>query len=231
LTPNADLQRARFFAVRWKIMLCAIIFEEPSRSATTAAAHSFQYGRAHALCNAHHLRELERAWEQDGQQWARQMNEFLRKANRAVHDAGGCLDATMAEQYKAQYRTLLREAENECPEPEQSKREGKMGRVARSKSRNLLERLQDFEANVPRFLDDPVVPFTNNQAENDLRMIKVQQKVSGCFRSMDGAKTFCRIRSYISTCRKQADGVRSLEIALSGQVASFYGMIAGSQSC
>lgn len=163
----------------------------------------FQYGRAHALCNAHHLRELERAWEQDGQQWARQMNEFLRKANRAVHDAGGCLDATMAEQYRAQYRSLLREAENECPAPEQSKREGKRGRVARSKSRNLLERLQNFEADVLRFLDDPVVPFSNNQAENDLRMIKVQQKVSGCFRSMDGAKTFCRIRSYISTCRKQ----------------------------
>jgi transposase len=163
----------------------------------------FQYGRAHALCNAHHLRELERAWEQDGQQWAQQMNVLLKKANQAVHDAGGCLDAVSAEQYKRQYRDLLREAENECPAPEQAKREGKRGRVARSKARNLLERLQKFEPDVLRFLDDPVVPFSNNQAENDLRMIKVQQKVSGCFRSIDGAKTFCRIRSYISTSRKQ----------------------------
>lgn len=163
----------------------------------------FKYGRVHALCNAHHLRELERAWEQDGQQWAQQMNGLLKQANQAVHDAGGCLDAAVAEQYRVRYRDLLQEAENECPAPEQVKTEGKRGRVARSKARNLLERLQKFETDVLRFLDDPVVPFSNNQAENDLRMIKVQQKVSGCFRSMDGAKIFCRIRSYISTCRKQ----------------------------
>ncbi len=63
--------------------------------------------------------------------------------------------------------------------------------------------MQTFENDVLRFLDDPLAPFTNNQAENDLRMIKVQQKISGCFRSMEGAETFCRIRSYITTCRKQ----------------------------
>lgn len=105
----------------------------------------FQYGRAHDLCNANHLRELERAWEQDGQQWAQQMNVLLKKANQAVHDAGGCLDSAAAEQYKRQYRDLLREAEKECPAPEQTKREGKRGRFARSKSRNLLERLQKRE--------------------------------------------------------------------------------------
>ncbi len=162
----------------------------------------FQYGRAHALCNAHHLRELERAWEQDGQQWAQRMSEWLKEANRAVHGAGGCLNAAAAEHYRAHYRELLHTAESECPEPEPH--EGKKrGRTARSKARNLLERLQKYEADVLRFLDDPLVPFTNNQAEKDLRMIKVQQKVSGCFRSMDGAKVFCRIRSYIATCRKQ----------------------------
>lgn len=91
---------------------------------------------------------------------------------------------------------------------------GSEGWVARSKARNLLERLQKFEPDVLRFLDDPAVPFSNNQTENDLRMIKVQQKVSGCFRSIDGAKTFCRIRSYISTSRKQglaaSEALRSL---------------------
>ena len=163
----------------------------------------FQYGRNHALCNAHHLRELERAWEQDGQQWAQRMNAFLKEANQAVHDAGGCLDAATAAQYRSRYRELLKAAEDECPAPEPHQGAGKRGRVARSKARNLLERLQRFEDDVLRFMEDPLVPFSNNQAENDLRMIKVQQKVSGCFRSMDGAQTFCRIRSYVSTCRKQ----------------------------
>ena len=163
----------------------------------------FHYGRVHALCNAHHLRELERAWEQDGQQWAQQLSLLLKEANEMVHGAGGCLDSATAEQYRVRYRELLQQAELECPAPEPAPKNGKRGRTAKSKSRNLLERLQSFENDVLRFLDDPLVPFTNNQAENDLRMIKVQQKVSGCFRSMDGAETFCRIRSYITTCRKQ----------------------------
>ena len=163
----------------------------------------FHYGRLHALCNAHHLRELERSWEQDGQHWAQQLSTLLTQANQAVHDSGGCLEAAAAEQYRGRYRDLLQQAEQEYPAPEQRPKNGKRGRVAKSKSRNLLERLQRFEHDVLRFLDDPLVPFTNNQAENDLRMIKVQQKVSGCFRSMEGAETFCRIRSYITTCRKQ----------------------------
>lgn len=163
----------------------------------------FHYGRVHALCNAHHLRELERAWEQDGQQWAQQLSLLLKEANEMVHGAGGCLDSATAEQYRVRYRELLQQAELECPAPKPTPKTGKRGRTAKSKSRNLLERLQSFENDVLRFLDDPLVPFTNNQAENDLRMIKVQQKVSGCFRSMDGAETFCRIRSYITTCRKQ----------------------------
>ena len=163
----------------------------------------YQYGGSHALCNAHHLRELERAWEQDGQQWAQKMSELLKEINTAVQSAGGRLETIESEYYRKRYRDLLREAEIECPAPDETKRKGRRGKIARSKSRNLLERLRDFESDVLRFMDEEIVPFSNNQAENDLRMTKVQQKISGCFRSVAGAKTFCRIRSYLSTCRKQ----------------------------
>ena len=163
----------------------------------------YKYGATHALCNAHHLRELERAREQDGQQWAEQMMALLKEINKATHEAGGRLEIRVAGHYRKRYRDLLQEAEKECPAPDETNRKGRRGKVPRSKSRNLLERLRDFEDDVLRFMDDERVPFSNNQAENDLRMTKVQQKISGCFRAMDGAKMFCRIRSYLSTCRKQ----------------------------
>jgi len=163
----------------------------------------FKYGRTHSLCNAHHLRELERAFEQDGQQWAQVMAVLLTDINKATIAAGGCLDEAQAQQYRQRYRDLINDAETECPPPEEKDRTGKRGKIPRSKARNLLERFRDFEDAVLRFMVDPLVPFSNNQAENDLRMTKVHQKISGCFRSMDGAKIFCRIRSYLSTCRKQ----------------------------
>jgi transposase len=182
----------------------------------------FNYGRAHALCNAHHLRELTRAWEQDGQKWAKQMNTLLLEINGAVDDAGGCLDPPSSELYRKRYRDLLAEAETECPAPIKRVKHWKPGKLARSKSRNLLERLINFEDDVLRFMDDPLVSFTNNQAENDLRMIKVQQKVSGCFRSMDGAKIFCRIRSYLTTCRKQdVSATEGLRLLFQGKWPAF----------
>ena len=157
----------------------------------------------HSLCNAHHIRELTRAWEQDGYIWAKKLKELLEKINRSVHDAGGILQDSEAEEYRRQYRQILNEAEQECPPPDESKRKNKRGRIKRSKARNLLERLRDYETEVLRFMTITIVPFTNNQGENDIRMTKVQQKISGCFRSEDGAKFFCRIRSFISSCRKQ----------------------------
>ena len=93
------------------------------------------------------------------------------------------------------------DAEHECPPPVPTP--NKRERVKRSKARNLLEWLVNYESDALRFMTEEHVPFTNNQGDNDLRMTKVQQKISGCFRSMDDAKTFCRIRSYLSTCRKQ----------------------------
>lgn len=96
--------------------------------------------------------------------------------------------------------------------------------MKRTKARNLLERLIEYEDDVLRFMDNRIVPFTNNLGENDIRMTKVQQKISGCFRSLEGAKFFCRIRSYLSTCRKQ--GVSSslaLEILFRGELPAFVG--------
>jgi transposase len=162
----------------------------------------------HALCNAHHLRELERAWEQDKQQWAKRMQELLLQINKAVDAAGGVLNTPDAEAFRERYRQLLTAAQIECPPPEESQRkQGQRGRLKRSKSRNLLERLIQFEGDVLRFMVERDVPFTNNQGERDLRMSKVQQKISGCFRSELGARIFARIRSYLSTCQK--NGVSS----------------------
>lgn len=166
----------------------------------------------HVLCNAHHLRELERAVEQDGQKWAKSMKDLLLELNKAVDAAGGALTEDEIKDYQKKYRDLLVEADKECPA--QPKESGKKGKQKQSKARNLLERLRDFEADTLRFMQEAIVPFTNNQGENDLRMIKVQQKISGCFRAIDGAKTFCRIRAFLSTCRKNGvsptDALRDL---------------------
>jgi transposase len=182
----------------------------------------YHYDCTHALCNAHHLRELERAWEQDQQQWAREMQTLLLDIATAVADAGGCLPADETKRWRNRYRRLLKKAEAECPPPDEGQRQGKRGRLKRSKARNLLERLRDFEQDVLRFMEVERVPFTNNQGENDLRMTKVQQKISGCFRSMEGAKIFCRVRSYLSTCRKQGmSATQALALLFQGKDPDF----------
>jgi len=176
----------------------------------------------HALCNAHHLRELTRAWEQDGMIWARDMEQLLREINRVVNYAGGALSPDEAKQYRKAYRTLLQKADNECPAPEPPPGKLKRGRVKRSKARNLLERLRNYEDDVLRFMENPLVPFTNNQGENDIRITKVQQKISGCFRSVEGAKIFCRVRGYLSTCRKQDISVsQALSLIFDGKLPDF----------
>jgi transposase len=176
----------------------------------------------HALCNAHHLRELTRAWEQDDQQWANDIKELLEKINVRVINAGGALNARQAAKYRSEYRKLIKKADMECPEPIRPKKKGKRGRIKKSKSRNLLERLRDFEDDVLKFMENEQVPFSNNLGENDIRMTKVQQKISGCFRSIEGAKIFCRIRSYLSTCRKQGiKASRALELLFNGKLPEF----------
>ncbi len=182
----------------------------------------FRYDCTHALCNAHHIRELTRAWEQDGQQWAFDMKELLETINRQVIDTGGALNAQESQKYRKKYRDLFKQAEIECPEPIRPKKKGKRGRIKRSKSRNLLERLRDYENETLRFMDIDYVPFTNNLGENDIRMTKVQQKISGCFRSIEGANIFCRVRGYLSTCRKQGlSSSHALALLFDGKLPDF----------
>ena len=167
----------------------------------------FKYGCNHSLCNAHHVRELTYAEEIDDQTWAGELKKLLFQANDEVSKQGGILSLKRSRELTKQYREIL--ARGEIERPSSEKVAGKRGRPKQTKSRNLLVRLRDFETETLRFMNERIVPFTNNQGENDLRMIKVQQKVSGCFRSWKGAQIFARVRSYINTCQK--NGVKPTE--------------------
>jgi transposase len=185
----------------------------------------FIYQCIHALCNAHHLRELQRAYEQDNQKWALAMKELLIEINDAVKNAVGSLPEKVANNYCEKYRAIIVAGELESPLPEEKAivdGKKKRGKIKKSKARNLLERLASFEKDTLRFMEDVDVPFTNNLAENNIRMTKVQQKISGCFRSMEGAYIFCRIRSYISTCRKHGMAVTTaLKMLFKGEMPDF----------
>lgn len=179
----------------------------------------------HSLCNAHHLRELQRAFEQDGQQWALEMKTLLLEINKATKNAGDKLMPDAAEKYYERYKAIIAAGKIECPSPKpEPDINGKIkkGPIKKSKSRNLLERLSNFIEDTLRFMEDIDVPFTNNLAENNLRMTKVQQKISGCFRSMEGAYIFCRIRSYISTCRKHGIPIpEAIKMLFRGETPDF----------
>ena len=129
----------------------------------------YKYICVHALCNAHHIRELEWVWENDKHQWARDTKLLLKEMHRTVDEAGGMLKAEESERYRQRFRLILKNGEAECPPPDLTNRKGKRGRVKRTKARNLLERLLKFEDDALRFMDNIIVPFTNNLAENDIR--------------------------------------------------------------
>ena len=164
------------------------------------------YPCRHALCNAHHLRELTALYEQDGQEWAKKMRSLLVEIHKAVERAKeqgrARLSPLLQARFEARYKHLLAQGFAANPPPEPAAR-GKRGKPKQSRGRKLLDRLQHGCEATLRFMSDFRVPFDNNLAERDIRMMKVQQKVSGGFRSEDGVTAFCRIRSYISTMRKQ----------------------------
>ena len=179
----------------------------------------FQYDCVHVLCNAHHLRELEWCIDFEKQVWAGTMKSLLVEIN-SEKIKEGFISSERQEAFQRRYRTILTQGERECPITD--KPSAKRGRTKKSKSRNLLERLQNFEQETLRFMREVLVPFTNNQGENDIRMTKVQQKISGCFRSMQGAINFCRIRGFLSTCRKNhVNPTDALRMLFEGKLPDF----------
>lgn len=164
----------------------------------------------HSLCNAHHLRELIFIQEQYQQPWAGKMKELVLEIKTCVeeHKVAGfeSLAQGEVEEFEQRYQAIVEEGLEANPlasTPEPKKR----GRKKQTRAKNLLDRLSSKRPAVLAFMYDFRVPFDNNLAERDLRMIKVQQKISGCFRSPEGADYFCRIRGYISTMKKQREKV------------------------
>jgi transposase len=161
-------------------------------------------GVEHALCNQHHLRELKAIIEHDKEQWAVDMRRLLRVALRCRHFYDGKVIPAERIRWLTQiYDKIVKQglAFHTAQTPLPCK--GKQGRQPRRTGHNLLLRLLHYKQDVLRFLHDPAVPFTNNDAERDLRMMKCKQKISGGFRTTQGAEQFARIRGFISTIRKQ----------------------------
>lgn len=178
------------------------------------------YACRHALCSAHHLRELTTVEERTGQAWATAMKRPLveNKEHVAARRAAGAAASSQEARAgcTAPYRRLL--AEDWAANPPPAAVPGKRGRPKQGKTRSLLDRLTRYEEEVLRFPHDWRVPFDNNQAERDLRMRKVQQKVSGTFRNDEGARAFCRLRCYLFTRKKQGQhALTALEQVFHGQ--------------
>jgi len=188
-----------------------LLDECQGRAIHDALAAYFQFDNcAHALCNAHHLRELRFVTEQYQQTWADDLAQLLLdiKAEVAQTVDAMTLPPDRLAYYETRLDTLLQAGFDANPSPV-TPSSHKRGRQKQSPPKNLLDRLSKYKTETLAFMRDFRVPFDNNLAERDLRMIKVKQKISGTFRTRSGAALFCDIRSYISTVRKQGENVLS----------------------
>ncbi len=168
-----------------------------------------QYGCGHALCNAHHLRELI-PFSEEGALWAGKMISLLVEIKTSVERARSKrrehLSPLLEAHFEGRYQKLLKQGYAANPPPKDPPRD-KRGRPKQTPARNLLLRLDTHRKQVLAFMYDFAIPFDNNLAERDLRMIKLRQKISGGFRTLSGAADFCRLRSYLSSLRKQGKNI------------------------
>ena len=159
----------------------------------------------HALCNAHLLRELTFVHETTGQRWPQRLIGLLRRANQrceaARREDKTALSARQIQRISKDYEAILAQAQLRNPQATRHTR--RRGRVKQTLAFNLISRMREHAAEVLRFVTDLRVPFTNNLGERAIRMPKVKQKISGCFRTLKGAQDFCTIRSYLDTMHKQ----------------------------
>lgn len=173
----------------------------------------------HGLCGAHLLRELTFVVEANAYPWAANIKRLLKETCALVAERPSkCLSEHEYKNLRKRYRNILTRGEKQLP-PIPARQNGKRGRVAKSDAHNLWERLKRHEDAVLLFAKAPQVPFTNNRAERDLRMSKVKQKVSGCFRTRQYAEAYCRISSYLQTMARQGyNPLVAIQMALSRQI-------------
>ena len=173
----------------------------------------------HALCNAHHIRELNALIEYEHEVWAKKMKRLLYFALKWKTYHQGCIPKEEQKRLFILYNKIVVEGFKYHESlPDYSAKPAR-GRVAHRTGYNLLMRLSNYRADVLRFVTVPEVPFSNNQAEQDIRMMKVKQKISGGFRTTEGAQVFVTVRSFISTMRKQGKNIfDSLAAAVAGNV-------------
>jgi hypothetical protein len=178
------------------------------------------YGNCdHGLCGSHLLRELTFIVDSNNYAWAKNMKRLLRETCKIVSKREGKkLSEPEYKNLQKRYRNILTRGEKELP-PIPERKKGKRGKIAKTDAHNLWQRLKDHEKAVLLFANDPNVSFTNNRAERDLRMSKVKQKVSGCFRSFELAKAYCRISSYLQTMANEGyNPLVAIQMALSGKL-------------
>ena len=173
---------------------------------------------SHSECNAHNLRNLKGIYEGYKCKWAENMGSLLVEIKRRVDTLKSEGQTQMGAQeiakYEAIYKDIIANGKIECPIPVSEK----TGKPKKNASHRLLGRLEKYDIETLSFMYDFDIPFDNNLAERDIRMVKLRQKISGCFRGKEGPKVFCRIRSYISTCRKNGQKVmESLVEAVKGE--------------